>query len=187
MRKICSIILYKILGWKLHVTIPLHKKSIICVAPHTSNWDFILGILYRKSMGFSSHFLMKKDWFFWPLGILLRHMDGIPINRKSKHHLTDSLSDYVRQCDSIHIAITPEGTRSLSRHWKKGFYFIALKAGIPIQLYALDYRNKTIVCTREIIPSGNLEKDFKDICNYYAPYGKCARFPQKFAIDNEAV
>ena len=187
MRRIYGIILYKILGWKLRVTIPLPKKCIICVAPHTSNWDFILGILYRKSLGFPSHFLMKSEWFFWPLGLLLRRMDGIPIHRGSKSRLTDSLAEYVCQHDTIHIAITPEGTRSLNRHWKKGFYFIALKAGIPIQLYALDYRNKTIVCTKEIVPSGNLEEDFKTICDYYAPYGNCARFPHKFAIDDETL
>ena len=171
------------MGWKLNITIPLPPKSIICVAPHTSNWDFIIGLLYRNSEGFSSHFMMKKDWFFWPLGILLRNLDGIPIDRSNKQKITDSMSEYMRHHDDVHIAITPEGTRSLNKQWKKGFYFIALKCGIPIQLYALDYVNKTIVCTQQIVPTGDLEKDFAKINQYYSQFAERAKFPHKFSVN----
>ena len=89
----------------------------------------------------------------------------------------------MRHHDDVHIAITPEGTRSLNKQWKKGFYFIALKCGIPIQLYALDYVNKTIVCTQQIIPTGNLEKDFAKINQYYSQFAERAKFPHKFSVN----
>lgn len=183
MKYLYRTLLYKWLGWKLNVTVPNRNKSILCVAPHTSNWDFIIGILYRKSIGFSSYFLMKEEWFFWPLGILLKHMGGIPICRSKKGHVTDQLAEFVQQSDKIHIAITPEGTRSKNHHWKKGFYFIARAAHVPIQLYAIDYRSHTIICKQEIEPGDNMEEDFRKIRNYYQPFASLAKFPEKFAID----
>ena len=183
MKKIFQIILYKWLGWNIHVTIPLHNKSIICVAPHTSDWDFIIGLLYRQSEGFHSYYLMKKEWFFWPLGIILKRLDGIPIDRFNHRHLTDYLADFIHSHNEIHIAITPEGTRSLNTDWKKGFYFIALKAHIPLELYTIDYLHKTIICTKEVIPSDNMDEDFKTICAYYANFASLAKYPEKFAIN----
>lgn len=183
MKYLYRTILYKCMGWKLNVTVPNRKKSILCVAPHTSNWDFIIGILYRKSIGFSSYFLMKKEWFFFPLGIILKHMGGIPVCRTKKEHVTDQLAGIIRQREEIHIAITPEGTRSKNIHWKKGFYFIARAANIPIQLYAIDYEARTIVCNQEIIPGDNMEEDFRKIRNYYELFASKAKFPQKFTTD----
>ena len=186
-KKFFGFLLYHICGWQLDVDVPLREKSLFCIAPHTSNWDFIISILYRKSLGFQSFFLMKKDWFFWPLGPILRALDGIPIDRSHHSHLTDDLAQtMLRKKGSVHMAITPEGTRSATRHWKRGFYFIALKAQLPIQLYAIDYAHKTIICHKEILPTGDIERDFREIVAYYTAYREGALYPEKFQLDEIA-
>lgn len=183
MKRIFKFIFFELMGWKVDVTIPERKRSIICVAPHTSNWDFMVGIIFKFATGLKSYFLMKQDWFFWPLGVLLKRMGGIPIDRTTHQHLTDYLAQVVCSYDTMHLAITPEGTRSLNTHWKKGFYFVALKAGIPIQLFTIDYLHKTIACHKEIVPSGNVEEDYRMISSYYAPLKAAAKYPDKFGVD----
>ena len=128
-------LLFQRLGWSEEVTVEHREKCILCVAPHTSNWDFILGQLYYRSKGRTAGFLMKKEWFFWPLGILFRKLGGIPVYRSKKTSLTDMLAERIKDVTHFELAVTPEGTRSKVKKWKRGFYFIALKAGIPIQLY----------------------------------------------------
>lgn len=178
-----SKVLYGWMKWKVEKTVPECRKSIICVAPHTSNMDFFIAILYKWSIGLHSYFLMKRSWFFFPLGLLLKSIGGIPIDRSRHSHLTDYLADLLKSKEDMHIAITPEGTRSHNHNWKKGFYFIALKAGVPIQLYGIDYPKRLIVCTKQIIPSGNLEADMKEIRDYYGQFKDTGRYPGKFALD----
>lgn len=174
-------LLFKRMGWSELVTIPHRDKCIICVAPHTSNWDFVLGQLYYRSLGRTAGFLMKKEWFFWPLGILFRKMGGIPVYRSKKTSMTDTLAERIKEMERFELAVTPEGTRSKVTTWKRGFYFIALKAGIPIQLYDLDYKNKVIRCTKELMPTGDVEADMREIMEYYK--NSNAKYPEKFAIE----
>lgn len=183
MQSLCKFILFRLWGWKVESSVPARSKCILCVAPHTSNLDFIIGQLYYTAMGRKAQFLMKKDWFFWPLGVLLRKMGGIAVNRSRKTSLTDQLADIARTAHYFNLAVTPEGTRSLAPTWKRGFYFIAQKANIPIQLYALDFKHRTIVCTKEIVPSQDMEADLRTIMEYYRPYEGCARHPEKFSIE----
>jgi 1-acyl-sn-glycerol-3-phosphate acyltransferase len=174
-------LLFKRMGWSEQVTIPHRDKCIICVAPHTSNWDFIIGQLYYRSLGRTAGFLMKKEWFFWPLGILFRKMGGIPVYRSKKTSMTDTLAERIKEMERFELAVTPEGTRSKVTTWKRGFYFIALKAGIPIQLYDLDYKNKVIRCTKELMPTGDVDADMREIMEYYK--NSNAKYPEKFAIE----
>lgn len=81
------------MGWRKEVTTDLPTKGIICLAPHTSNWDFIIGLLYSRAEGIWSNFLMKREWFFWPLGPLFRHLGGIPVWRDRRSSLTDRLAE----------------------------------------------------------------------------------------------
>lgn len=175
-------LLFKRMGWSEQVSIPHRDKCIICVAPHTSNWDFIIGQLYYRSLGRTAGFLMKKEWFFWPLGILFKKMGGIPVYRSKKTSMTDTLAERIKEMERFELAVTPEGTRSKVTTWKRGFYFIALKAGIPIQLYDLDYKNKVIRCTKELMPTGDVEADMREIMEYYK--NSNAKYPEKFAIEN---
>lgn len=183
MQSLCKFILFRLLGWKIVASVPARQKCILCVAPHTSNLDFIIGELYYTAIGRKAQFLMKKDWFFWPLGILLRKIGGIAVNRSRKTSLTDQLAEMARTADYFNLAVTPEGTRSLSTTWKRGFYFIAQKANIPIQLYALDFKHRTIVCTKEIFPSNDMDADLNAIMEYYQAYEGCARHPEKFSTE----
>lgn len=173
-------LLYKHMGWTAHVTVDHPQKYIICLAPHTSNWDFVLGQLYMRAEGMSVNFLMKKEWFFWPLGPMFRRMGGIPVWRTKKTSMTDNLAAEAQKTETFHLCITPEGTRSPTADWKKGFYYIALKAGIPILLYGLDYERRLIECTQMVIPTGNLDADMHEIKLYFKDYK--GRKPENFTI-----
>lgn len=109
------------MGWQVEVTESTPDKCIICVAPHTSNWDFVIGELYYGSIGLTSNFLMKKEWFFWPLGALFRRIGGIPVERSRHTSLTDQMAEKAIKAKRFSLAVTPEGTRSLARQWKRGF------------------------------------------------------------------
>lgn len=182
-QKLCRFILFRCLRWTYEISIPEREKCIICVAPHTSNWDFILGEIFYSAIGRKSGFMMKKSWFFGPLGTLLRRMGGIPVERKKHTSLTDTIAELARNADTFHLAITPEGTRKKVDVWKRGFYIIALKAGIPIHLYGIDYKERKIVCTKEIIPQEELmEQHLREIMAYYKPFH--ARHPENFQVES---
>ena len=95
------------MGWTKDVTVVRPDKFIICLAPHTSNWDFLIGQLYACSEGMKINFLMKKEWFFWPLGGIFRRMGGIPVWRSKHTSLTDRLADEARSAKSFALCITP--------------------------------------------------------------------------------
>lgn len=178
-REFCQWLLYKKLGYTKNVTVEHGEKYIICLAPHTSNWDFFYGQLYNLAEGLSSNYLMKKEWFFWPLGPIFRKTGGIPVYRQKNMSMTQSLSEIAKKAKTFHLTITPEGTRRLNPEWKMGFYYIALNAGIPILLYALDYEKKLIECTKVIHPSGNVEADMKEIKLYFKE--RKGKYPELFS------
>lgn len=168
------------MGWTKDITVAHPDKYIICLAPHTSNWDFILGQLYSRAEGLRINYLMKKEWFFWPLGPIFRKTGGIPVYRDKKTSMTDNLAETAKRSESFRLCITPEGTRSRNPDWRKGFYFIALKAGLPILLYGLDFDRKLIQCTKCIMPTGDVEKEMQEIKQYFADYK--GKHPENFAI-----
>ena len=121
MKRLCNWLLYRVMGWQKNITVPLPRKYIICLAPHTSNWDFLIGQLYSRAEGTRINFLMKKEWFFWPLGPIFRRMGGIPVFRSKNTSLTDNLAEEARKADTFVLCITPEGTRKATDYWKRGF------------------------------------------------------------------
>ena len=175
-----SWLLYQQMGWKLNVTEQLPRKGILCLAPHTSNWDFVIGQLYARAEGLKTNFLMKKEWFFWPLGSLFKRMGGIPVWRSKHTSMTDNLAQTARESKNFLLCITPEGTRKQNAEWKMGFYYIAQKAEIPILLFGVDYQKKLIQCTRTIIPDGNMEDQIREIKLYYKDF--IGKKPQNFTI-----
>ncbi|NPD81552.1 acyltransferase [Prevotella sp. PINT] len=180
MKRLCQWILYGLMGWKKDITQEHPDKYIICLAPHTSNWDFIIGQLFAMAEGMHTNFLMKKEWFFWPLGILFRSMGGIPVYRQKSTSMTDTLAETAKSKESFKLCVTPEGTRSATKEWKKGFYYIALKAKMPILLYGMDYGKRMITCTKTIIPSGDIDKDMEEIKRYYTAFE--GKHPENFII-----
>ena len=167
-------------GWSINLKQPLPNKCVICVAPHTSNWDFIIGILVKFALNIKANFFMKKEWFFFPMGYLMRALGGVAINRDKKMRMTDAMAAEFDKHESLCVAITPEGTRSYNPDWKKGFYFIAEKAGIPIVFAALDFKKKEIILGDQFTPTGNVDADMIQIKAYFK--GVNAKFPEKFAI-----
>ena len=168
------------MGWKADVDQPIPDKCILCVAPHTSNWDFFIGKVYYTALGRTSNFLMKKEWFFWPLGPLFRRMGGIPVERSRHTSMTDQLAQRAMESSHFSLAVTPEGTRSRNPQWKRGFYYIALKAQLPILLYGLDFGTKTIVCKRTLVPSGDVDADMRVIADYFSHFK--GKHPENFAL-----
>lgn len=179
-QKICRTILFDWMGWKADVDQPIPDKCILCVAPHTSNWDFFIGKVYYTALGRTSNFLMKKEWFFWPLGPLFRRMGGIPVERSRHTSMTDQLAQRAMESSHFSLAVTPEGTRSRNPQWKRGFYYIALKAQLPILLYGLDFGTKTIVCKRTLVPSGDVDADMRIIADYFSHFQ--GKHPENFAL-----
>lgn len=179
-QKICRTILFDWMGWKADVDQPIPDKCIICIAPHTSNWDFFIGKTYYTALGRTSNFLMKKEWFFWPLGPLFRRLGGIPVFRDRHTSMTDNLANTAKQSGSFRLCVTPEGTRSLNPDWKKGFYYIALKAQIPVLLYGVDFEKKLIECTRSFVPTGNFEEEMREIKLYFKPFK--GKHPELFTV-----
>ena len=183
LKAFCRWLLYKKRGWSLNITEDHPDKFIICLAPHTSNWDFFLGLLYSRAEGMQCNFMMKKEWFFWPLGPLFKKLGGIPVHRQKHTSMTDAMAESAKTSKTFHLCITPEGTRSRNPNWKKGFYFIALKAGLPILLYGIDYEKRLIQCTRTVIPSGDVESDMQEIKNYFKNFR--GKIPNNFTIGDE--
>ncbi|MCH5222028.1 MAG: lysophospholipid acyltransferase family protein [Muribaculaceae bacterium] len=179
---ICARIL-RLFGWTVSVTVPDYPKCIICVAPHTSNWDFVLGELAYCSVGRRAGFLMKDTWFFWPLGAIFRAIGGIAVPRKKpgKGSLTDILVEKFRKAERLVLAITPEGTRSRTSQWHTGFLHIAKQADIPIVLGAFDFPTKRIMVDRVFTPSGDIEADMRAIKDFYAPF--TGKYRDKFTTE----
>ncbi len=178
-KTIYGFIYYRLLGWKTNVTVPLYDKCVVCAAPHTSNLDLFIGKLFYGAIGGKTSFMMKKEWFFFPLGLLFKAVGGIPVDRSKKTSLVDQMADTFARRKRFHLAITPEGTRKANKNWKKGFYYIAQKAGVPIVLIGIDYNTKTISATKSIIPSGDIEKDMQEIKFYYKDFK--GKHPENFA------
>ena len=149
------LIFLKIMGWRIEGDLPDLKKFILVVAPHTSNWDFVLGVFTRRIKGFRSNFVAKKELFVFPFGYFFRWMGGYAVDRSKKTNFVDAVVEIIHREEEFVVAMTPEGTRSYNQNWKTGFYYIAKKANIPIVKVALDYENKRVV----FAPHEYIEKD----------------------------
>ncbi|MDE6581661.1 MAG: 1-acyl-sn-glycerol-3-phosphate acyltransferase [Duncaniella sp.] len=180
---ICAWIL-KMARWKVIINVPEVPKSIIVVAPHTSNWDFVLCILASRAVGRKIGFLMKESWFFFPLNILFKALGGIPVSRRKdrKESLTDAVIEKFNHSERLTVAITPEGTRSLTTRWHTGFLRIAQGAHIPIFLAALDFPSRTVILDREFVPTGDVDADMRAIKDYYRPF--TGRYADRFTTED---
>src|SRR5512141_2150579 len=121
LRKLCLGLL-RLFGWKSTLTFPPEPHGLIIVYPHTSNWDFIIGVLFRIGHGLPAHWMGKDSMFRWPFRRLLLRIGGVPINRRERSGFVDTLLEEFRRRDRFWLAIAPEGTRSYTDHLKSGFY-----------------------------------------------------------------
>lgn len=150
----------KIIGWKIEGGLPENeRKFVIIVAPHTSNWDFLLGVIIRGAMGFRANFLGKDSLFKKPFGFFFRSLGGIPVNRNASQNMVEQVVEVARKRKSFILAIAPEGTRGKVKKWRTGFYYIALNAKMPIIMCQFDREYKVARFLRPFYPTGNSEKD----------------------------
>ena len=165
------------LGWRTEGKVPPElKKYLIVAAPHTSNWDFFYGRLYFFMNDIPLKYLIKKELFFFPLGVFLKSLGGIPIDRSKKENMTKKIATVFNDFDRLALLVTPEGTRSYSPKWKKGFYYIAKEANVPIVLGYIDYKRKIGGIGPVFEPTGDIDKDIETIKNFYKD--KSGRFPE---------
>lgn len=174
----------KIMGWKVVGIIPDEaKKCVITVAPHTSVADFILGRLAYCSVGRPVKFLIKKEFFDNPLlRPLLKKLGGVPVDRSRNNNTVNQVAALFKQNEELNIVIAPEGTRKLVRQWKKGFYYMAEKANVPIILGFLDYKKKEVGFGPMLYPTGNYEEDWKIMEQFYR--GIVAKHPERYNLSN---
>ncbi len=152
--------LLKLFGWKIDQHSPEGiDKCVIVVGPHTSNWDFIIGRMAFVMYGLKPKILIKKELFFPPLGWLMRAIGGIPVDRKKNNNITDLAVKLFNENEKLYMVFTPEGTRSYNPNWKKGFYYIAIKAKVPVYICYMDYQKKIGGFHSIFHPTGNVDAD----------------------------
>lgn len=163
MRKIARFIL-RLAGWKIDKSTPEGvKKCVIVMGPHTSNWDFIIGRLAFLSYGIKVKLLIKKEAFVPVFGWFLKRMGGIPVDRSKNNNITEQAVKMFNESDELYLVFTPEGTRKYSPKWKKGFYYIAIQAKVPIYIGYMDYEKKIGGFYGLFEPTGDVEADIESI------------------------
>ena len=168
-------------GFKIDYNVPAEaRKSVMAFAPHTSLWDFVVGKMVFVAMGVRIKFLIKKGFFFPPLRYFLNRWGGIPVDRKHIRNLPVQVGNLIKESDEMTVLIAPEGTRKLVKSWKRGFYFVAQYANVPIFLSYLDWKTKKGGIGPAIYPSGDYEKDLEKIYDFYR--GMQGKHPQKFNL-----
>lgn len=160
-----------IFGWKVVGAIPAElKKCVLIAVPHTSWWDFFLGIFSRGILNTEINYVAKKELFVFPFNYFFTWTGGTPLNRQKNENKVETIVKIFANKTVFRLAIAPEGTRKKVTHWKTGFYHMALQANVPILPVAFDYKNKQVIYHTPYYPIGNMEVDvpfleslFKDV------------------------
>ena len=165
--KLLSRLILKLIGWKLDERVPETQRYVLIAYPHTSNWDFILGMLAKWGMGLPINWVAKHSMFWGPFKPMFIAMGGVPLNREKTTGFIQKNIELFAQREQFILGLMPEGTRSKTDHWKTGFYHIAHGANVPIALAYLDYKNKVIGIGEIIQSSGDIHADFANIKAFY--------------------
>lgn len=155
------------LGWRVTGELANTRHCMIIAAPHTSNFDGVIVIAAMLALGLQFSFFGKEAIFRWPFGGIMRWFGGIPINREQSHDVVAFSAQQFAERPELWLAITPEGTRTSADQWKTGFYWIAMKANVPILMVAFDYGNRKVDLLGLFHPSGDLDKDLPEIIQRY--------------------
>ena len=166
--RIFSKIILKVIRWRVDGTLPKdHKKYVLIVAPHTSNWDFILFVLAVSVLRLQPSVLIKDSLFVGPLGWFLRYCGAIPVNRKQAGSLVTYISSIYAAQDEFVLIITPEGTRSPNANWKRGFHHVATTAGVPILVVYVDSTRRVIGVEGLMEPSDDIDSDMQTLKTFF--------------------
>ncbi|TRZ66187.1 MAG: glycerol acyltransferase [Rhodocyclaceae bacterium] len=179
-------------GWKVLYVPPPGPKAVIIVYPHTSNWDFPIGILARSTIRLQIGFAGKDSLFRWPFGALFRWLGGIPVDRSKRTGFTSQMVAEFNRRQQFYLAIAPEGTRRATSGLKSGFYRLALAASVPLGCAYIDYSRREAGIQDYLALSGDESADLKQISEIYAGrHGKhpaqegCIRFAAASAEDGD--
>lgn len=167
-----SLAFLKLAGWTVEGSLPpATTKSVLIAAPHTSNWDLPYTLMVAFALRLNIYWMGKQSIFRWPFGGLMMWLGGIPVNRAQSNNLVAASAQAVQAAaGSLHLVVPPEGTRSKTRYWKTGFYYIALGAQVPIVMAYMDYANKRSGLGPVFQPTGDIEEDMLAIKAFYAPF-----------------
>jgi 1-acyl-sn-glycerol-3-phosphate acyltransferase len=159
----------RLMGWRIEANLPATPKFVLVIAPHTSNWDFVIGLLASYAIGIPKPRWVGKDSLFKPpLGWIMRALGGIPVDRSVRQNFVDQVAARFAAEDTMILAIAPEGTRSHTDYWRSGFYYIAHSARVPIVLAYLDFARKVAGIGPIIQPTGDIHADFATIRAFYS-------------------
>lgn len=177
--------IFKLMGFTLINEPPKEfHKCVVIYAPHTSNWDYILGVTCLLGLRMPMKVAIKGYWTKWPFGILIKRLGGVGIDRSNKNTTShvEVLANAIRNLEKAALVVTPEGSRKLRTKWKSGFYHIAQKANIPIITIKGNYKAKTAEFGPVILPTATLEEAMQTLMTYYKD--SYAKFPELFAVDD---
>lgn len=161
----------RLLGWRIIDDRPANMGSAIyLVVPHTSNWDFFIGLFARSVARINANYLAKKSLFDSPAGWFFRATGGYPVDRSRNTHITDQVVAYFNTVPGFSMAITPEGTRAKVDAWKTGFWRIAHKAKVPLVLTSFDYGKKEITLSKPYHVGDDMEQDIAALMEYFKPF-----------------
>lgn len=163
-----AVVLLKVFGWKPVGKAPDEDKYVLIGAPHTSNWDFVLFVLYAFTIRLDIHWMGKDALFPRPFRRFMIWLGGIPIDRSQANSVVSQMVEYFASVEQLTVLITPEGTRSKVDRWKMGFYHIALQAQVPIYIGYIDAKTKTLGISHRFQPTGDAEADMQLIQAFYA-------------------
>lgn len=158
----------RLLGWSITGAPPSAPPYLLIGAPHTSNWDFPLAMLAMPAIGFRFRWVGKHTLFRWPMGVVMRALGGIALDRAGSRGFVAQLVALYQAEANLVIAIAPEGTRSHTDHWRSGFYHVARGAGIPVVMGYLDYARREMGISAPFKLSGDVDADMRVIRDFYA-------------------
>lgn len=175
---------FRMLGWKAAAGVMPSKKAIIIGVPHTSAWDFVISWLYYTSVGGTAHIIVKKEFFFWPVGYFMKKMGALPVDRSRGASLVKQVIDEMNRRDTMHLAITPEGTRTLTKKWKAGFHAIAKATGATVYLGFFDWGRKQVGWYETLELTDDAQADIKRMKEYYRKLGIVGKHPERFTLED---
>jgi len=154
-------------GWRFEGALPNLKQFVLIVAPHTSNWDFLIGIMAMFALDVRTTFLGKDTLFNPPFGFAFRWVGGVPVDRQSPHNVVEQMIGHLKNRERMVLALSPEGTRKKIPRWRTGFYWVAVGAGVPIVPVALDFSRKRFIIHPPQTMTGDAEQDMAHLQRFF--------------------